>query len=132
MLVVRLGVLHHQVLHAGRDIVWIALASFDRSSFRELHKTCYGGLWRQYRPILDDATVLQDASTALEMINRLINYPLLFKLKNWFLFSYDDDIFANVNVGAHRSGRNNCILSDEHMITDVQGKEGDAGRGTRD
>lgn len=43
--------------------------------------------------------------------------------------THDDNVLSNVNIGAHRTGRHNRILSDEHMIPDVQWKEGNTETG---
>lgn len=66
VLVVRLGKVHHEVLHSGRHVIRVSLAPFDRSAFRKLHKASYGSLWGQNSPILDYAAILEDTPTALE------------------------------------------------------------------
>ncbi len=42
------------------------------------------------------------------------------------IFSYYDDIFADVNVGIDDGGVNDGAFADEHVVADLKGKEGNS------
>lgn len=122
--VVRFRVLYHEVLHSRRNVIGVPLAALDRSPFGELHETSNCGLGRQDGTVLNDATVFQHAPTTLQG-RRFVKSSLC---EDMIKCTHDNNILSNVNVGAHGAGRHNGVLSDEHMIPDMQWKEGDTER----
>lgn len=119
MFIVRLCVIHHLFLHTGRNIVGVTLATFDRASCSETHKTSDRGVWWYDSPIFDNATVFQNASSSLltdESLNSLKRTQDLER-------TYDDNVFADKNIRSNRCSLNHWIFTNEYMITNIQREE---------
>lgn len=72
MLIERLGIIGHLILHGGRHKIRISLGSFDGAFGRVAHVAGHSCLWRQHSAVFDDAAILERAAATLNQKKTLL------------------------------------------------------------
>lgn len=124
MLVVGLGKVNHQILHCWWHF-WVALSSLNRAFLCEFHETRDDRFRRKNSTVFDNRAVFENASPTLSGVKAL-EVSGHFWVKRSSEFTYNNDIFADVNVRAYVCCRDDWVLADVDVITDVQREESDS------